>query len=160
MAGARGGGRGRGRGRPPINRRQTEEHSHQDTEIHVNDDHLSHAETEHEEHESKDELNQLLKKYHMVNEGGMVAVGVVVVAEKFLTDHGFLLDQFPDFFPEFSICFLLSTEFPFTRNPDLIISSIFANLRYYVRYSSGELLSSHLGYIRRVVSLLGSCALS
>ncbi|KAI3742949.1 hypothetical protein L1987_60648 [Smallanthus sonchifolius] len=44
MAGTQGRGRGRGRGRPPVNMRQIEEHSHQDTEIHKNDDHLSHAE--------------------------------------------------------------------------------------------------------------------
>ncbi|KAI3776541.1 hypothetical protein L1987_46327 [Smallanthus sonchifolius] len=53
MVGPRGRGRGRGRCRPPINKRQIEEHSYQDTEIHENDDHVSHAETEHEDHVSR-----------------------------------------------------------------------------------------------------------
>ncbi|KAI3813985.1 hypothetical protein L1987_18723 [Smallanthus sonchifolius] len=50
MASNRGTGHGRGRGRPPINRRQTEEHSH--TEIQENEGHVSHAESKNEEHVS------------------------------------------------------------------------------------------------------------
>ncbi|KAI3807401.1 hypothetical protein L1987_23328 [Smallanthus sonchifolius] len=53
MTSRQGRGLGKGRCRPPIRRKQTEEHSHHDIEIHDNEDHVSHI--EHEEHVSNAE---------------------------------------------------------------------------------------------------------